>query len=846
MPEKFPSQKNAPHQPRIFSKKSRVLATGLLAGISAAGEVPADPPDEYFEENIDAPIVVQETNWHPFVLPATKTEAPIVITTPEILLQNIGVVTERLGVSETQRHVLAAMYTVAADTEYFYLLEKHFSEMRNVFATSPETYTNAWVHIAGHYPITTALQFEDNKEARAYLKILPAEDLIATYYTAIERRKARQRSENPTPKSIEDLDTFDVMETQKHILPWLFNTFNNRFVSIILMQYEHFYDTKGGVLHSQNEYIQKHFNTEELVALMYEIYSMPDHTISDVFTPLALARHLKRRRAELQCEDPHNTSEESAHLCVSVTDVMERAVAAFVSYPESHIILQRIADVQNILGRKHSLDAFIVPALTRCVEKKCHRAVTEQLPLIKESIENTNILQATLRRVVEQAYTEGDLPSFLHAYNELDAEQQAAARYMYDFLTTGYTEEQINHLQEFWNTEPAPDHNIKIGTLFSAEHLPFERTYIHPQLQHILAQAKEKTKRTKLVGGVSVVSDYGHTFFDAPLVNIETILLSPAFTDGIQSIGGVLSYGNVFMLAESVHEYIETQYGSAALLGGNDTPPHLSEETIHTAITHIGEHLSNPERVVLLSPNTQFIIASHDEWPDTKGLARVLLAISGGSDEKVLYHGAGNTQVKDRTLHAIRTAHGEVAIVLNGHGLPGAIYLSGNDGIAQSHTGIQDETQKNEGQNRITAEELAQALIDSGNISQTRLIVSACYSKDFMRNVFTRLSYLGESARPQFTITDGDTSRVSYYKTNVATEGFDAKFLIDTLAAHALDNPTPSLTLQNVLETQTDLLLLERVGVESATPPTEKEENIIDTTRDTIEIVSNDNTVTAA
>lgn len=201
----------------------------------------------------------------------------------------------------------------------------------------------------------------------------------------------------------------------------------------------------------------------------------------------------------------------------------------------------------------------------------------------------------------------------------------------------------------------------------------------------------------------------GENFISIPMLAFETITTSAPFNAYIDAhTNDQLSFVTVCSTAQATWRRLRD-------LRLEPTPGNIER-----ALRDVNEQWERVRNVEIFGPHTGLITIAHEEARfDKMEFVDQLLLDHGGNIGQVLFQGKG---AKDETaiLDAIRKRKTTpITIAFHGHGLERGLYLDNRTPIEPT--------------------ELADALIASGNIGNTRLVLHSCHAYDFVDHLLRYL-----------------------------------------------------------------------------------------------------------
>ncbi|MEK7632710.1 MAG: hypothetical protein AAB473_02875 [Patescibacteria group bacterium] len=224
----------------------------------------------------------------------------------------------------------------------------------------------------------------------------------------------------------------------------------------------------------------------------------------------------------------------------------------------------------------------------------------------------------------------------------------------------------------------------------------------------------------------------GENFISVPMIAFETVATSAPFGAYIDAhASDRLSFVNVCSIAQATWRRLRD-------LRLEPTP-----ENIGRALQDVNTQWEQIKDIEIFGPHTKLItIANHEERFNNTQIINQLLVGHGGSASQVIFQGKGPRD-KYKILEAISTqSTAPVTIVFNGHG---------------NRLGIHLDTQT-----PITPSDLGDALIDSQNISNTRLVIDSCYSYDYADKVLQYIRGREVDASGLIIITESNQDALGF------------------------------------------------------------------------------------
>jgi hypothetical protein len=275
--------------------------------------------------------------------------------------------------------------------------------------------------------------------------------------------------------------------------------------------------------------------------------------------------------------------------------------------------------------------------------------------------------------------------------------------------------------------------------------------------------------------------EYGpYCLFTIPLPFFKKVFFSDFFQKFMKDHAGEMTYMNAFSIVQAVYRKLIRE------------DKELSEINIEEATGEIHGLRDKVRDRELFGPNTKLILFTHEE--ESLSNNRILNKMYGDNDdirdENVLssykgieeastsevyevidaWHAKHGGERKERylksllrnetqhnlskvmTLYVIANAKGNTTIFFSGHGFPENWYFSGNqnnglDGFLNHYN------------DSLSYENLGDALIESGNIENFNLISSACYTYDYLVNLFKYLESKKIKEKPCVSISTANKGR---------------------------------------------------------------------------------------
>lgn len=230
----------------------------------------------------------------------------------------------------------------------------------------------------------------------------------------------------------------------------------------------------------------------------------------------------------------------------------------------------------------------------------------------------------------------------------------------------------------------------------------------------------------------------------------KDVFFSAPFESFLKTQTGKINFMNAFSLAQSIRRELSLA----------NQP--VNDENIGAQLNKIPARLKKAMAREVIGPGTKLILFTHEEGTfQNDEILEKLYQRNGGKSKNILMSGKGlemkdgKNQTKERLLKTIRDAkEGRTTILFSGHG------FSENWSFSTDHHPEIDRSLENHPHN-LSYRELADALIDSGNIENINLIGACCYSYDFFRNLFDYLASIGVQKRPALCISFANKGKPS-------------------------------------------------------------------------------------
>lgn len=198
-----------------------------------------------------------------------------------------------------------------------------------------------------------------------------------------------------------------------------------------------------------------------------------------------------------------------------------------------------------------------------------------------------------------------------------------------------------------------------------------------------------------------------------------------------------------------------------------------SKESLSSVAKAVFSKLGSAWDQEIIGPESKLILLSHEEFRGAQDNIKAELFLkSGGKPENITAALDGlkmvgeKNQNKAEALAKIRESQSKTLIILHGHGSPENWAFARNKSDQQEHSteGIE---------HTINYKELAQALKESKNpIENFNLLIEACYSYDYIANLYAYLETLGIKGRPSLVITAANKDSPSFGPTNIKLQSW--------------------------------------------------------------------------
>jgi len=242
----------------------------------------------------------------------------------------------------------------------------------------------------------------------------------------------------------------------------------------------------------------------------------------------------------------------------------------------------------------------------------------------------------------------------------------------------------------------------------------------------------------------------GYPLITISMPEFKKIFFSQTFQNFMEKQANKMSYMNAFSLTQAVYRKLEREKKA------------LTEESIETTTESIFEQWERVGQRELFGPNTQLILFTHKEKRfDNKEILDKIYYRSGGKKENILVNAkgvemeGGKNVMKERVLKAIRNSKGSTTILFTGHGSPENWSFSANQ------ANMLDQSLKPH-PSSINYQELGDAIIASKNIKNINLVGDACFTYDYILNVFRYLESKGVIKKPYASISSSNKAKYGW------------------------------------------------------------------------------------
>ncbi len=470
--------------------------------------------------------------------------------------------------------------------------------------------------------------------------------------------------------------------------------------------------------------------------------------------------------------------------------LMTQAIEHVSGFAYPQVTLREAENLHTYLrDRESTYSLMIIDAMDACVSQGSYRALVEYYDRYARHVVDAHrdLMRTILGDAASAAYDAGDLTAFISLYSKLDPEIRNGFEEKYVTMLEVERREMSESVRERYGLKLDPEQP------FESSHLPFPK---HEMEQYLTRLVRRSIEATTLRGEHWKLHDrefaryYGHSFISIPLEDLKSVLFHEEFAQALASTDLRLSYANVFMLAESVWKLAHGVKGERATSIARAT---------HETLAQLKEHLHD----VVLGPGVKTIIATHEEASfDPEILRKRLHAGSGGFENDFLFIGKGVRMEKDVNvikrdfLHTVKTARkGQTTIILSGHGSPENFALSRN--TAESL----DRSLRSSPYN-ISYQELGDAIVQARN-PELRIMVFACYSYDFLRNLTDHIVKKGGFV-PAIEVSETNENRIGFYLPvekmthEQEVSRFDPNEVIETIIEHLYEKNEQALTVKDL------------------------------------------------
>jgi hypothetical protein len=275
----------------------------------------------------------------------------------------------------------------------------------------------------------------------------------------------------------------------------------------------------------------------------------------------------------------------------------------------------------------------------------------------------------------------------------------------------------------------------------------------------------------------------GFKLVSTTCLEFNLVFFSESFQNLLKKQAGKITWMNAISLAQVTFRAIEKNKMD------------ITDENINKNVKEIGEKIfkkfEQSRNVELFGAKTNLILFTHQESRfDNGNIVEKIFEGAGGKKEKLLSnekgvkmeekqiitekitkwhedHGGGintkylnkllgskdkNNTTKILTLYSIANAKGPTTVLFSGHGSPENLGLDEN-----TADNLNRGLKKND--IAINFKELGDALIENGKIEDLNIIISACYSYNYILNLYGYLEKKGVKKKPRVGISCANNFR---------------------------------------------------------------------------------------
>ncbi len=297
----------------------------------------------------------------------------------------------------------------------------------------------------------------------------------------------------------------------------------------------------------------------------------------------------------------------------------------------------------------------------------------------------------------------------------------------------------------------------------------------------------------------------GHDLITTNQQRFEKVFFSDAFRSVIeQHVDTDTPWMRMFSLAQAIERRLQIQ------------DMELTDENIATVaqeLLHLKEKTDTRE---LLGPHTKVILFTHKEKRFKNDAIYAMLRRAGVPEKNIIVNVKGtlikngkNVQ-KQAVLDALRDSRlqgQDVTVLFSGHGFAENWFFDNNkrpDNV--------DHDASYKLPRSINYDEMAQALIDGGNITRTNMIGLACYAYDYLQNMSSTLKECDIAQRPYVSISTANKSVAGFGFGNANRPQSD----VDSMLLNALYESVPPgqpILLKDVYKAEAALWKFQDAGI---------------------------------
>lgn len=297
--------------------------------------------------------------------------------------------------------------------------------------------------------------------------------------------------------------------------------------------------------------------------------------------------------------------------------------------------------------------------------------------------------------------------------------------------------------------------------IIQADDLPFDR---ETMIKYI-AGINHKSIETTADPHDSRRPREGWSLISIPNVYFQDILFSPSFQEILTEHSGEMTFMNAFSLVQATYRLLERKKED------------ITDAAVAEAASYILESKEKLSDHEIFGPNTSLILFTHetetDQPFDNEWILKNLYYKAGGRRDKLLLSVHGSKIVDDRNIYeqqileAISKINGPTTILFYGHGGEDSLYLR------SEWRGNEPWWEKND--DIISVEELVDALVASGHIAETNIVINACNSYIFVTKLLEFFDSHNIEGRPRIIISSSNDSRLSFGQIALKSLSFTIK-----------------------------------------------------------------------